>query len=370
MAVGDRQSLEATATPDLVAAEMVIPDGLGPPRDCNGTQVSPGSPLFDSDDYDCGLGGADCTQTGQVCRQGACVASSAAQLAMVSTIIGGLTSDAAGVIYYTNGPTILSCDGSSPLACVGTQGTLFTGTIPQSFSTAAGYLYFLNGTSADRCLIASCTSTMLTYHSFSGGTFDVAAGSTNAYFNANGALADCPLAGCPASGPTTLAAPGGAAGYIAIDRSTGDVLFTDSTSLNRYSTATGATQIFTGTKLGHLAVDAANVYVTDTATGQVFWLPLAQAVAGAMPKYIVQTPDTHAVPLEIASDGSAVFWVNSGDSTASGAILKASVCELGSLNTHPPVVLAPGEMMPRLLTVTRGSVYWVGNQNAVRFAPQ
>jgi hypothetical protein len=93
-----------------------------------------------------------------------------------------------------------------------------------------------------------------------------------------------------------------------------------------------------------IVVDAASVYWTDSARGNVMKVGLAGGAA-------ITLADGQQEPLGIAVDAGHVYWVDS----AAGTIMRVPLSG-GLVDT-----LAAGQLQPRDLVVSSGSVYWVNN---------
>jgi sugar lactone lactonase YvrE len=112
---------------------------------------------------------------------------------------------------------------------------------------------------------------------------------------------------------------------------------------------------------GGVAVDATNVYWTTTATAGTGANIMSAPIAGGMS---VTLATGQNLPTAIVVDNSALYWVNSGYSTASPAGMAAdasfvtgSVVKL-NLGGGEPTTISAGSGSPQAIAVDATSVYW------------
>jgi hypothetical protein len=182
---------------------------------------------------------------------------------------------------------------------------------------------------------------------------------TSVYFELNGAIKSCPLAGCDGGAPFAIAA-----GAIVIDIAAagGNIYWTNGGTAPgvEYCQTTGCPG-GTGLALadsgapGGIALDGVNVYWVESKSGGRV---LSCALTGCPNAKLVTTG---TFPYDVALDGPVVYFTNS---TSPGDIASCAKTGCGT-----PTVVAPGPNGTLYVAVARGNVYFNDSLGNVLMCP-
>ena len=192
--------------------------------------------------------------------------------------------------------------------------------------------------------------------------FNLVVDSTSVYWlnapdGGEGAVLQCPLAGCGASGPQTIA--GQLTGPYGLAVGGGNVYWTEpgAASVDIQPISGGGVSLIdaaqlvpTGITLAATGPMTTTVYWTsNTPDGGIWSASLTDTTA-------IQLVYGQSSPLGIATDGTSVYWTNNVDGPSGGGVYSAP------LGTNPggnATMLQGSQPFPTAIAVYGGSVYWI-----------
>jgi hypothetical protein len=164
---------------------------------------------------------------------------------------------------------------------------------------------------------------------------------------APGSVRACPLAGCDASGPATLASAATAITRLAVDAT--NVYFTEFDAGDVASCPlTGCTGAPASIQTGEfepmgIALGGGNVYWAVSGGTEIHFRPLAGGT--------LVTLATTSGPRTLVTDSTSIYWASAGG--------EAGSCPLALCPT--PTIFATGQASPYFITVYDGDAYWSNN---------
>ncbi len=269
---------------------------------------------------------------------------------------GAAVGGAAGAPSCPLCPSGASCvDGGCQ--CPGTE--VACGTTCVDLSTDTNQCGACGAACAGTCQVGRCLSRLT---ATSVGTYGIAIDAKNAYFTTyDETVAQGPIAG----GATTLLASGQQTPEaIAVDD--GGVYW-----VNNYLEQAGSVVLelpFAGSTtpltlaieqaypgyLDGIAVDKNYVYWTDSFGGDVLALPRKGSSA-----LTISFAQGQMHPIGVAVDATSVYWINYGDGSPNGAVMKESLS--GGAST----TLASAQFGPQGIALDANNVYWTNNGGTV-----
>jgi hypothetical protein len=231
--------------------------------------------------------------------------------------------------------------------CNDSPTVLSTGNFSQTGLAIYGTMLYSAHYGVAACSTSGCAKP--TILSTAGDAWMIATDGTTLYWTVGGGVMSCSVDGC--NGSSSLFAPQGAYG-IALDGT--DVYWADpgNGAIRKAPRGGGTASVFTSSYAAFVvALDDANVY---WGTGDANGMIMECAKTDCSTPIVLATNQNQ--PYAIASDGTNVYWVTTGDAHVplNGTVMRCAVGGCGGA----PTALATNQLYPTGIAVDATSVYW------------
>jgi hypothetical protein len=226
--------------------------------------------------------------------------------------------------------------------------------IPVELAVDSTNVYWTNiAANVQKCAIGGCNNSPAALAAVGASADHIAVDKTNVYWTEVGGdtiLLDCPTAGCPnPNQPTQLANGLGSLNGIAVDAV--NVYWSDSFDNTIYECATGGCNDMPMPVVASLLTTPGAIAAGG---GYVYWVNTGDGVVACPTTGICQQPTTIATggqsPLALAVDANNVYWTD----TATNTVARCAISGCG----NSPTVLAAGLASPNQIATDSVNVYW------------